>query len=332
MTPAISVVIPALCTEGRHGTSRLVLTLAGYANQTLSCDRFEVVVVDDGSDWDLREVLAPDEQTFDLRVLRREHAGMCAAYADGVAAARGAIVLLGIDDNVPCPALLERHVTAHAALDAETAVVCGRERFLLFATAFRDLISGELDPEAQRSQPALVRAVELFGRAGRGIRPSDVRDGFAELERQSVLLAAYDDIERTVASGGFHELSAGWLAMRLGNHSLQRGLLERAGGLDTHFDPSGFYADLDLGLRLRASGAHLVYDTEALMLHLSHGREPGFMTASLTGHAQLLRSFPRMDVALVPHFFSLGMTIADYSRHVDALPSLPAAAREAGYA
>jgi len=319
MTPDISVVIPAYCTAERYGTSRLRLTLAGFARQTLDPSRYEVVVVDDGSDGDLRAELDPDAQPFAVRVLRREHAGMCSAYNAGVAAAAADVVLLGIDDNVPSPDALERHVALHRARDGEDVVVCGRERFLLFAVAFRDPIAHELDVAALRAQPAIVEMPELLALRERGIQLADVTDRFDELARLSVMLPAYADIERTVAAGGFRGLGAGWLAMRLGNHSLRRELLAATGGLDERLDPSGFYADNELGVRLRDLGADLVYDVEALMLHVSHGREPGFHTASLVNHGRFLERHPRLDVALLPHLFSLSLSIEEFSSHLDAL-------------
>ena len=319
MTPEISVVIPAYCTAQRYGTSRLRLTLAGFARQTLDPSRYEVVVVDDGSDVDLRAELDPGEQPFALLVLRREHEGMCSAYNAGVAAAAADVILLGIDDNVPAPDALARHVALHRAHEGGDVVVCGRERFLLFAIAFRDPIAGELDADALRVQPGIAELPELRALRERGIRLEDVRDRFDELARLSAVLPASADIERTVAAGGFRRLSGGWLAMRLGNHSLRRELLEAAGGLDERLDPSGFYADNELGLRLRDHGADLVYDVEALMLHLSHGREAGFHAASLVNHARFLDRHPRLDVALLPHAFSLSLSIEEFSAHLDAL-------------
>lgn len=119
--PALSVLVP---THGRGAT--LANLLERLAGQTLAPDRFEVVVVDDGSP----EPVRPDAAglPFALTLLRQENAGPAAARNHGLEHCRAPLVLILNDDAVPAPDLLERHLAAHAEAPERCAVL-GTFRF-----------------------------------------------------------------------------------------------------------------------------------------------------------------------------------------------------------
>ena len=107
-TPLASVVIP---THQRRDS--LLRTLASLATQTIPCDRYEVVVVVDGSTDGSREAAESLATGYALRVLAQPNRGRATACNAGVAAARGAIVLLLDDDMTATPELLAAHLGAH---------------------------------------------------------------------------------------------------------------------------------------------------------------------------------------------------------------------------
>jgi cellulose synthase/poly-beta-1,6-N-acetylglucosamine synthase-like glycosyltransferase len=111
MPPEVSVVVP---THSRPaGLARL---LAALREQTLAGERFEVVVVDDGSD--------PPAQAGDgARVVRHERArGPAAARNAGWREAGAPLVAFVDDDCVPAPGWLDAIL---AAGDGDAAVVQG---------------------------------------------------------------------------------------------------------------------------------------------------------------------------------------------------------------
>ncbi len=115
-SPELSVVVP---THGRP--ERIAALLAKLAEQTLAPDRFEVVVVDDGSPQPLA---APEAAPpFPLRVLHQANAGPGAARNRGIEHCRAPLVLILNDDAVPAPDLLERHLAAHAEAPPRCAVL-----------------------------------------------------------------------------------------------------------------------------------------------------------------------------------------------------------------
>jgi GT2 family glycosyltransferase len=104
--------IAAILTTRDRG-QHLPRVLAGLWRQSLAFERFEVIVVDDGSADDTIAVLEALGQGLPLRVFRQKASGMAAARNLGVLAARAPIVVLMDDDDAPDPWLLETHLNAH---------------------------------------------------------------------------------------------------------------------------------------------------------------------------------------------------------------------------
>jgi GT2 family glycosyltransferase len=115
----VSVVVPTY--NRQAGVLRLLEALAG---QTYPADRFEVVVVDDGSSDGTVAALQGRETSFRLTVLQQAvNGGPAVARNAGVARARGPLIVFLDDDVAPRPDLLEVHVRAHG--ESDEAVVIG---------------------------------------------------------------------------------------------------------------------------------------------------------------------------------------------------------------
>lgn len=104
----ISVVTPTY-----NRLARLQRVLAALAAQTYSPDRFEVVIVSDGSTDGTADYCRQVQMPFRLHFIQQENAGPAAARNRGVAAARGALVLFLDDDVVPAPNLIAEHLRLH---------------------------------------------------------------------------------------------------------------------------------------------------------------------------------------------------------------------------
>lgn len=111
VAPLITV---QLCTYNRKAL--LGTVLRALFNQTLDADRYEIVVVDDGSaDGTYEEVLRPLQPPCAFHLVRQRNAGLAAGRNAGIARARGQIVLFMDDDVLATPGLLAAHVRFHAA-------------------------------------------------------------------------------------------------------------------------------------------------------------------------------------------------------------------------
>jgi len=113
----VSVVIPTYNRRARLGR-----VLDGLAGQSVELDRFEVVVVDDGSSDHTAEWLRSKHFGFSLRLIEQANQGPAAARNAGVAAAQGELVLFLDDDVVPGPHLVSEHLKMHAA-EADIVVI-----------------------------------------------------------------------------------------------------------------------------------------------------------------------------------------------------------------
>jgi glycosyltransferase involved in cell wall biosynthesis len=102
--PEVSVVIPT-----RDRPARLAAALEALRGQTIGPERFEVVVVDDGSSRETADLLAglPGGDGLAIRAIRLEGEGPAAARNAGWRAARARLVAFTDDDCEPTPTWLE---------------------------------------------------------------------------------------------------------------------------------------------------------------------------------------------------------------------------------
>lgn len=114
----LSVITPTF--ERRDSLLRLLDALDG---QTMPADRFEVIVVDDGSKDDTVSTVQARAAAYRLVIREQAHRGPAAARNNALAHVRGRIVVFLDDDVVPAPELLSAHEAAHRV--AAGAVVVG---------------------------------------------------------------------------------------------------------------------------------------------------------------------------------------------------------------
>ena len=120
-TPALSVAIAS-----RDRRESLLSVLDALARQTLPPERFEVIVVLDGSGDDSRTAARSVDVPYRLRVLEQPHSGVAAARNRGAAAAHHPVLVFLDDDVVPLREMLHSHAVAHATLSE--AMVLGYSR------------------------------------------------------------------------------------------------------------------------------------------------------------------------------------------------------------
>ena len=151
--PRISVVLPTY-----QRWPSLARTLDGLGNQTYPRDRFEVVVIDDGSGDGRSASIAQSPRPYQMQVLSQERQGPAAARNLGLQRAQGEIILFLDDDVVPSPGLLAEHEAVHD--EDPRAVVVGpmlppqnggrapwvRWEEVVLQKQHRDMLSGRYGP------------------------------------------------------------------------------------------------------------------------------------------------------------------------------------------
>jgi GT2 family glycosyltransferase len=118
---AISVIIP---TYNRKGVLRKTLEMLQY--QTLPPDRFEVILVDDGSSDGTPEMVAALEPSYRLEMHDQANHGAAAARNLGAREARGEILLFLDSDMLASKELLASHLAKHCS-SGRSLVVGPRE-------------------------------------------------------------------------------------------------------------------------------------------------------------------------------------------------------------
>ena len=107
--PFFSIVIPTY-----NRPERLVNCLKAIASLDYPCDRFEVIVVDDGSKTPLDSVVEPLKDKINLTLLRQENAGPAAARNRGAVLAKGEFLAFTDDDCQPTPDWLTQFAASFA--------------------------------------------------------------------------------------------------------------------------------------------------------------------------------------------------------------------------
>jgi GT2 family glycosyltransferase len=116
--PALSVVIPTY-----NRLNQLQRVLASLQAQTYPREKFEVIVVSDGSTDGTDDYLSAVAPPYRMRFVTQPNEGPAAARNRGVDMACGALVLFLDDDVVATPSLVDEHVASHEACDVDTVVI-----------------------------------------------------------------------------------------------------------------------------------------------------------------------------------------------------------------
>ncbi len=112
--PTISVIIPTYNRE-----KVLQEALEAYGQQSLPQERFEILVIDDGSTDGTKETVKKvcGEQP-NIRYFHQEHSGPAKARNLGIANTRSGIIMFTGDDCIPDKNLLQEHLRLHKKGDA----------------------------------------------------------------------------------------------------------------------------------------------------------------------------------------------------------------------
>jgi glycosyltransferase involved in cell wall biosynthesis len=166
-----SIVVPTY-----NRPRQLTACLKALARLDYPRDRFEVIVVDDGGDTPLNDLLARFREMIEVTLLRQSHGGPASARNNGAAKARGRFLAFTDDDCSPAPDWLRTLEATFAAAD-DPVIVGGRVLNALadniFATASQLIVEvgcihHNSDPERARFCTAnnFALATEQFRAVG----------------------------------------------------------------------------------------------------------------------------------------------------------------------
>ena len=105
----LSVVIPTY-----NRKTELAICLQAYERQNLPKDAWELLLVDDGSNYDVQGTVAEFERTLPVKLLSGgSNKGPGPARNLAILQAKGTIIVITGDDIIPSPQFLEQHLVVH---------------------------------------------------------------------------------------------------------------------------------------------------------------------------------------------------------------------------
>jgi glycosyltransferase involved in cell wall biosynthesis len=237
--PACSVIIPT------YNRMRLLArTLDSMARQDVGPDRFEVIVVDDGSSDATAKVAARYREQLNLRYFFQPDEGFRVAAARNLGISHAnAEVCVFIDSGVLLHSGgLSAYLRSHA--DAGPIAVVGYVYCLSDGNASQMLSTLDFDD--------VDETIHALWQQGKWL---DTREAFYK---------RYGDI--------LGDLPAPWLVYWSGNVSAATAQLRSVGGFDEAFRCWGG-EDIDLGYRLHRDGARLLLNRGASAIHYPHDED-----------------------------------------------------------
>lgn len=197
--PLVSIIVPCYAASAKQA-ELLDETLHTVAGQT--CRDYEIIVVDDGSPFDIKEVTGRHPQTM---TLRQANAGSAVARNTGIAASRGRyMVFLDADDHLLPPAL-EAGLQAFAERP-ECGFVIGRREEMTYegdpvpwGVAARPVVQGDAAAEAA-FQRGLAQLTDIFRDCLRENVEDRMRAGEWRRALRAALLLARESPRRALAA------------------------------------------------------------------------------------------------------------------------------------
>lgn len=240
--PQCSVVVPTY-----NRMALLARTLDSLSRQDLGTDRFEVLVVDDGSTDDTRGVVDSFRDRLDLTYFHQPDEGFRVAAARNVGIAHAAAdVCVFLDSGVlPHSGCLRGHLRNHVG-PHPTAVI-GYVYCFNHSNEDAEQMLGTLDFDD------VDGTIAILADAGRWL---DDREHFY----------------RRYPGDAIADLPAPWLMYWTCNVSARTADVRAIGGFDEAFRSWGC-EDTDLAYRLHRAGARFVVDRDASAIHYPHPKD-----------------------------------------------------------
>jgi len=258
----VSVVIPTY-----NKQDFLELTLTALGHQTYPFEKYEVVIINDGSTDNTERLVSSLKSPYQINYTRQENKGRSAARNRGIEKAKGKIIIFLDDDCIPLPTFIESHMRFHS--ENHKSVVLG----------YKYLTFSQMLPESSQRKKILMEilsnheTLRLLRDVPEGTMltcPQDFDDGFdrfaqlsyaGEKERWEHAYQVY-----TPQLKGF---VIPWLLFTSANFSMSKIGCVDAGQFDENFEGWGL-EDYEMGYRLYQRGFHFLLDKTSVTYRLVH--------------------------------------------------------------
>ena len=259
----VSVVIPTY-----NKKDFLEITLTALGLQTYPPDKYEVVIINDGSTDATETLVASLKMPYQINYTRQENKGSSAARNRGIEQAKGETIIFIDDDCIPSHTFIERHMRFHRERD-NFSVIGYRYHTFFKMLSDSSTHKGALIEQLKRHKVLhpLLNVPENTAL----IRPEDIRHNFDKIVQLSYRgerdrwEQAYDTY--TADMNGF---VLPWLLFVTSNVSVKKHHLGRQMEIfDENFRGWGL-EDFEMGYRLYKRGLRFVLDKASIIHRLIH--------------------------------------------------------------
>lgn len=303
----VSIVIPTY-----NKKDFLEITLTALGLQTYPPEKYEVVVINDGSTDQTETLVSSLKTPYQINYTRQENKGRSSARNHGIEKAKGETIIFIDDDCVPASSFIESHMKYHREHD--TAVVLGY-KYLTFSqmlpnsSPHKGLLREKLNCHEN------LRPLRNIPVGTMLIRPQDFDDGFDRLNLLSYAgeRERWEQVYKTYASH-LEGFVLPWLLFTTGNVSVRKRHCVDVGGFDENFKEWGL-EDFEIGYRLYKRGLCFVLDKVSVTYRLMHWDDIGEerVVSKLKNYIYFCQKHPHIEVYLHWHLSMGQLGILTYN-------------------
>ena len=232
-----SIIIPVY-----NQFSSLIYVLKGFSRQKYDLNKFEIIVVDDGSNDSLSLESSHSLSKIsglNVMLIHQNNKGRAIARNVGVEMSNSEFIIFCDGDRIPHENFVKKHIESSSNLSCVN----------------------------------IGAAYDFFGKMNLFFNNDSIDWSYAE--KMSRLPSYYKKIisKNKINDELFQKYS--WLSFLVGNSSIYRNLFKSVGGFDDNITRWGF-EHFELGYRLFKNQANFTCNTEIISYHIPHSRPNGF--------------------------------------------------------
>jgi GT2 family glycosyltransferase len=281
MKPEISVIISTF-----NKLNRLKITLFCLERQTIKKDRYEIIVINDGSEDGTKEFLESHDFQCNVRFIDQENHGQAYSRNRGVQIAKGNVIVFIDDDLITVNEFLKYHLNEH--LKDSNQVILGR------------ILRINLEDFDEVSQ-------SIYKNYSYGM----------EQINKFVKKDLYLDMVERVFEKNLDNIA--WICFTGGNSSIRKDNLIACQGFDEQFFRWG-PEDIELGYRLFKNGFKFKYCPAALNYHLDVEKSRNQMLSDTARNLKYLQQkySDNKEILGYINFTSGGASLEEFSYNLAA--------------